>query len=114
MTYKLKNGPAPLGSCALNVARLAGFPPGILTRASHVSQTVTFKGRVKDSGFSRSSYVPPKALLSNEEHLMLSALLGDPALTGDADRLGDGVEWCRRFHALWRKCNDLSNRANEP
>ena len=38
--YRLGAGPAPLGSCAMNVARIAGFPPHLLARAAQVADTM--------------------------------------------------------------------------
>ena len=36
-TYELSPGPAPLGSCAMHAAKIAGFPPFILEAARAVS-----------------------------------------------------------------------------
>ena len=112
MKFKLETGPAPLGSCALHVARLAGFPPGILTRAAHVAQTVDFKTKPTANG-DISAFVPPKPLLSTDEHLCLSALVTDAAVVGDFESLGDGVAWCKTFYALWLKCRDVTNQHRE-
>ena len=112
MMYTLESGPAPLGSCALHVARIAGFPPGILTRASHVAQTVNFSG--KDKTGAASSYEPPEFLLTNDEHVSLARLIADPALVGDSEALGNGIAWARSFYTLWCKCRDLALRSNEP
>ena len=112
MKFKLETGPAPLGSCALHVARLAGFPPGILTRAAHVAQTVNFKTKPAANG-DVSAFVPPKPLLSTDEHLCLSALVTDAAVVGDFESLGDGVAWCKQFYALWLKCRDVANQRRE-
>ena len=112
MMYPLESGPAPLGSCALHVARIAGFPPGILTRASHVAQTVNFSG--KDKTGAASSYEPPEFLLTNDEHVSLARLIADPALVGDSEALGNGIAWARSFYTLWCKCRDLALRSNEP
>ena len=112
MMYKLEPGAAPLGSCALNVARLAGFPPGILTRASHVAQTVNFSRNTQNGA--ASTYEPPEALLTNDEHVAFSLLVSDPAVVGDAEALGDGVSWAREFHRLWKRCRELILRVNEP
>jgi len=112
MMYKLEPGGAPLGSCALNVARLAGFPPGILTRASHVAQTVNFSRNAQTGA--ASTYEPPDALLTNDEHVAFSLLVSDPAVVGDAEALGDGLSWAREFHGLWKRCRELILQANEP
>jgi len=113
-TYKLEDGPAPLGSCALNVARLAGFPPGILTRASHVAQTVKFTRTSGEEDRRASSYQPPSELLEPKEHVSFSRLVADPAVIGDAEALGDGVAWARQFHSLWCACKSLANVDREP
>lgn len=113
-TYKLEDGPAPLGSCALNVARLAGFPPGILTRASHVAKTVKFTRTSGEEDRRASSYQPPSELLEPKEHVSFSRLVADPAVIGDAEALGDGVAWARQFHSLWCACKSLANVDREP
>ena len=113
-TYKLEDGPAPLGSCALNVARLAGFPPGILTRASHVAKTVKFTRTSGEEDRRASSYQPPSELLEPKEHVSFSRLVADPAVIGDAEALGDGVAWARQFHSLWCACKSLANIDREP
>ena len=114
-TYKLERGAAPLGSCALNVARLAGFPPGILTRAAHVAHTVNFNrasgAAVDGDNRAISSYVPPEKLLSQREHVALHALCSDAAVCGDAEALGDGAAWARAFYALWLECSTLARKS---
>jgi DNA mismatch repair ATPase MutS len=106
-TYKIEDGCAPLGSCALNVARLAGFPPGILTRASHVAKTVNLnRERVADGLI--STYAPPADMLSSKEHTAFSRLITDAAIIGDSESLGDGRAWARRFYALWCECRVLT------
>jgi len=111
-TYKLENGPAPLGSCALNVARLAGFPPGILTRAAHVAQTVNFNRASTSLDGDRlvSSFVAPAELLTQREHVALHALCSDCAVCGDVEGLGDGAAWARKFFALWLECTAIVRR----
>ena len=113
-TYKLEDGPAPLGSCALNVARLAGFPPGILTRASHVAKTVKFTRTSGTEDRRASSYQPPSQLLEPKEHVSFSRLVADPAVIGDAEALGDGVAWARQFYSLWCACKSLTTVDREP
>ena len=113
-TYKLEDGPAPLGSCALNVARLAGFPPGILTRASHVAETVKFTRTSGTEDRRASSYQPPSQLLEPKEHVSFSRLVADPAVIGDAEALGDGVAWARQFYSLWCACKSLTTVDREP
>lgn len=113
-TYKLEDGPAPLGSCALNVARLAGFPPGILTRAGHVAKTVKFTRTSGTEDRRASSYQPPSQLLAPKEHVSFSRLVADPAIIGDAEALGDGVAWARQFYSLWCACKSLTAVGREP
>ena len=43
-TYELTVGPAPLGSCAMNVARIAGFPADLLKRAKDVADKSALSG----------------------------------------------------------------------
>ena len=103
--YKLTPGPAPLGSCALNVARLAGFPEKVLKNAAEVaSSSRTFIPRPKRPRPAVAAEAPGP--LSPEAWQCFKEVVTDPAVRGVPGAVADDA-WARKFYALWKRCHAL-------
>jgi hypothetical protein len=106
-TYELTLGPAPLGSvsfflfsnclpiltfcliqCAMNVARIAGFPADLLKRAKDVADRSALSGALAsapegvDDGVDTPVCEEP---LSEEEAALVRRLTSDPVVCGEAE-----------------------------
>ena len=85
-TYELTVGPAPLGSCAMNVARIAGFPADLLKRAKDVADKSALSGARAsapegvDDGVDEPACEEP---LSEEEAALVRRLTSDPVVLGE-------------------------------
>ena len=81
-TYELTLGPAPLGSCAMNVARIAGFPADLLKRAKDVADKSALSGALASApeGVNEGVNEP----LSEEEAALVRRLTSDPVVCGEA------------------------------
>jgi len=124
-TYELAPGPAPLGSCAMNAAKIAGFPPLIVQAARAVAdRSALSKGALAEpsravvsaSSVLRSSRrrpppaVDPAALteasteaLTEAEFAILRRLTNDPVLRGDPGAVADGA-WLASIAELQATC----------
>lgn len=114
--YRLAPGPAPLGSCALNVARIAGFPQHLLSRAALVADTTrrVKKSREQPEGRPRvpllqAPLLPPgpppqqHPRLGDEALRCVRDLVGDPVVGRVSGAVGDDA-WAGGFFALWQRC----------
>ena len=87
-TYELTPGPAPLGSCAMNVARIAGFPADLLKRAKDVADKSALSGALASApegaidGMTTPACEEP---LSEEEEALVRRLTSDPVVCGEAE-----------------------------
>lgn len=124
--YRLAPGPAPLGSCAMNVARIAGFPEHLLRRAAHVvenARLVPTKSKGGDAGRVTPPPPPPPRLnqrqqqgqgqgwrqLGEEALGCLRALVSDPLVGGVPGAVGDDA-WAGGFYTLWLRCKQLERQ----
>ena len=118
--YRLAPGPAPLGSCAMNVARIAGFPLRLLRRAARVADAMRVGGGGRGEGESesksdasrrcrpsrRADDDPPVVTLSDEALRCARALATDPVVGAVPGAVGDDA-WAGGFFALWQRCGRL-------
>ena len=88
-TYELTPGPAPLGSCAMNVARIAGFPADLLKRAKDVADKSALSGALASApeGVNDGMNEPAacEEPLSEEEAALVRRLTSDPVVCGEAE-----------------------------
>ena len=87
-TYELTPGPAPLGSCAMNVARIAGFPADLLKRAKDVADKSALSGALASAPEGVNDGVKTPACeepLSEEEAALVRRLTSDPVVCGEAE-----------------------------
>jgi DNA mismatch repair ATPase MutS len=107
-TYELTPGPAPLGSvsfflfsnclpiltfcliqCAMNVARIAGFPADLLKRAKDVADKSALSGALASApdGVNDGMNEPAacEEPLSEEEAALVQRLTSDPVVCGEAE-----------------------------
>ena len=89
-TYELTPGPAPLGSCAMNVARIAGFPADLLKRAKDVADKSALSGALASAPEGVNDGVDEPACeepLSEEEAALVRRLTSDPVVL--SERIAD-------------------------
>ena len=118
-TYRLEPGPAPLGSCAMHAARLAGFPEGVLRRAAEVASGAGGRAPKKKKTTNETTKTiilppappaqpPPTRRVMREDALRcFEALAADPVVGGVPGAVGDDA-WAGKFFALWTRCARLS------
>ena len=125
-TYELAPGPAPLGSCAMNAAKIAGFPPLIVEAARAVAdRSALSKGALAEPSravVSTSSVLrdevrwrpppgvdpvpsPDSAALTEAEFAILRRLTNDPVLRGDPGAVADGA-WLASIAELQATCTE--------
>ena len=95
-TRALAPGPAPLGSCAMNVASLAGVPAKLLRRAEDVANAWK-----RGEGVPRVREEASEGTLGGDARACFDALAADPVVSAAPGAAAD-VAWARRIFALWR------------
>mmetsp|Transcript_36519 Transcript_36519/g.115186 ORF Transcript_36519/g.115186 Transcript_36519/m.115186 type:complete len:194 (+) Transcript_36519:63-644(+) len=100
--FKLTPGPAPNGSCGVQVAGFAGLPDGILQAALARSAWFKRRRRARAEGRGEAPAAGSAPPLSGRELELVRRLYHDPMVADQPDAVGDD-EWAAEFFDLWAR-----------